>query len=61
MLPYEKDQSRAIDTGAAVSIAAIWIASPRTLAKLTANRWRSMSTTKKQGIEITATALFKIR
>ena len=61
MLPYEKDQSRAIDTGAAVSIAAIWIASPRTLAMLTANRWRSLSTTKKQGIEITATALFKIR
>jgi hypothetical protein len=61
MLPYERDQTRSIDTGAAVTVATIWKASNSTAYLLSANRWRSLSTSKKQGIEVVATALFTIR
>jgi hypothetical protein len=60
-IPYERDQSRAIDTGAAISLATIWIANPRLTTMLSANRWRSLSTTKRQGIELIATALVTLR
>ena len=61
MLPYERDQTRSIDTGAAATIAAVWKASDNTAYLISANRWRSLSTSKKQGIEMVATALFTIR
>jgi hypothetical protein len=60
-IPYERDQSRAIDTGAAISVATIWITGPHLTTMLSANRWRSLSTTKKQGVELMATALVAIR
>ena len=61
MLPYERDQSRAIDTGAALTTAIVWKSSNKSAYLLSVNRWRSLSTNKKQGLEITGTALFTIR
>lgn len=60
-IPYERDETRALDTGAAISVATIWIVGPRVITMLSANRWRSLSTTKRQGVELTATALITFR
>lgn len=61
MLPYERDQTRALDTGAAIGVASIFIASPKLVIMVSANRWRSLSTSKKQGLEIATTALLSFR
>jgi hypothetical protein len=61
MLPYERDQTRAIDNGAAISMAAIWKSSKNTAMIFGVNRWRSLSTSRKQGVEISASTLFTIQ
>jgi hypothetical protein len=60
-IPYERDPNRPLDTGGALSIGSIWIASPNVLMLLRSNRWMSFSSTKNQGVEFLATALFNIR
>lgn len=61
MLPYERDQTRSIDNGAALTVATIWKSSEKTAMIFSVNRWRSLSTSRKQGIEISIAALFTVR
>ena len=60
-IPYERDPTRPLDTGGALSIGSIWITSPNVLMLLRSNRWMSFSSTKNQGVEFLATVLFNIR
>jgi hypothetical protein len=59
--PYERDDTRAVDNGVSLCVSALWISTPRTAVMLTASRWRSLSTTKRQGIELALSTLYKFR
>ncbi len=56
-VPYDRDDTRTIDIGMSMTMSAIWITNPRVTTMLTVSRWRSASTTKRQGIEIAASLL----
>ena len=60
-VPYERDQSRSIDTGAAIMVSGIYIVNPRLCGMISANRWRSLSSSYRHGYEFLATALLSIR
>jgi hypothetical protein len=57
VLPYERDNARAIDNGAAVVTALIWQSSDDTALVVSANRWTSLNTSKRQGIEFSVSGL----
>ena len=60
-IPYERDDTRAIETGAAICVSSLLIASPRVAIMLTASRWRSLVTPKRQGIELVMSTLIRVR
>jgi hypothetical protein len=60
-IPYERDQTRIIDTGASASISSIWILNSQMIGMIHISRWRSLSTTKRQGVEVSGSLLFNIR
>jgi hypothetical protein len=60
-IPYEREQSRSIDTGASIGVSAFYMAKDGFVVQLSASRWRSLTTLKRQGIEIAITALAAIR
>ena len=59
--PYERDDTRAVDNGVSLCLSALWISNPRMAVMLTASRWRSLSTTKRQGLELALSTLVKFR
>ena len=61
VIPYERDQSRAIDTGATLCVSAVYIAKDGVVVQLSAGRWRSLSTLKSQGFELSLSAMVAIR
>ena len=60
-LPYERDDTRAIDNGVSLCLSALWLATPRMTMVMTVSRWRSLSTTKRQGLEVSLSSLYRFR
>jgi hypothetical protein len=60
-IPYDRDPNRPVDTGTAICFSAIWAPTPNFIFIVNANRWRSFSTLKQQGVEVSATALMGLR
>jgi hypothetical protein len=60
-IPYERDDTRAIETGAAICVSSLLIASPRVAIMVTASRWRSLVAPKRQGIELLMSTLIRVR
>lgn len=60
-LPYERDQSRDVYTGGALSSGFLYIVNEKTILMLNAHRWTSLSVQKDNGITMALTALFMLR
>ncbi len=60
-VPYTRDQSRLIDTGAGLGLSMLMITEKGFVMALSAHRWRSLSTTKRQGFEMVLSGLVSIR
>ena len=60
-VPYTRDQSRLIDTGAGLGVSMLMITNQGLVMSISAHRWRSLSTTRRQGFDLSLAALVKIR
>jgi hypothetical protein len=60
-IPYTRDQSRLIDTGAGFGASVIMITDLGVVITISAHRWRSLSTTKRQGFELSLSGLISFR
>lgn len=60
-IPYTRDQSRLIDTGAGLGLSMLMITDQGFIISVAAHRWRSLSTTRREGFELSLAALISIR
>ena len=60
-IPYSRAQTRLIDTGAGLGASMMIITKQGFVIAMSAHRWRSLSTTKRQGFELSMSALMSIR
>lgn len=60
-LPYERDQSRDVYTGGALSGGFLYIANEKTILMFNGHRWTSLSVQKDNGTTMALTALFMLR